>query len=240
MGPSLVRIFFAVLSTLVAFSPTYAFSQGLDEQLGKSACYGALLGTLTSWSPEYHWTRQPDTDSFTAISMSPIAPTGSFVWVGLNTKTKVLEARSTTPESRMQMDWIDPDCTPHAEIFSGSKTTAPRDKNAFDDEELSQLLATTPQGVIFAYSDRMHLSMDEKLIVQKVADALKIPLTILADPESPTMSGKKLGSNELIGRGMTLHYPSIVVYSHGKITSPMMPGYKSERIYTQFIDEYLK
>jgi hypothetical protein len=240
-----------ILLTLVLYSPD-AFSKrkpassdgdstsSFDDQLGQNSCYGSALGTLTSWSPEYHWERQPDDEVFEKIFISSIDPVGAFVWIGQNIKTKVLEARKSGPDGNVQVDWIDPDCTPHTKLYPGTSTSASQDKDGFDDQDLSKLLKTSPKGVIFAYSDRMHLSVDAKATLQKIGSSLGVPVLFLADPESPTMTGKKLESSELIARGMTLHYPSMLVYAHGKITSPLMPGYKVESVYSAFIEEYIK
>ena len=50
----------------------------------------------------------------------------------------------------------------------------------------------------------------------------------------------KMESVELIYRNMTLHYPSVLIVSKGKITGPMLPGLMPADDYTKIIAERVK
>ena len=228
-------------ATIMIFSSS-AFAENSADYLADAyqhlPCYGRLLGTLTAWSPEYSWKSEVDSKPFEKIRTSPISGGGS-VWVAVNSETHSLEARKTSAESKTLVDWTGADCVAHTELKPTPSLSSQDPKN-FADQDLFKLLKNSPQGVIYVYSDRMHLSVSAKPVIEKIGKDLNIPVLILVDPESPTIKGVKMGSADLFNRGMTLHYPSLVVYSHGKISSPMLPGYKSESFYKKFIQEHLK
>lgn len=193
-----------------------------------------MVSTLTGWSPEYEWITTGD--KVYPLSIRSKNESGdSSVWVNGDPEKKILFASKTADKSRIEVSWTAPKCVPHIKYFYPFQN-----RDGFSDLQLSKLLESSRNGVIFAFSDHMHLSIDAKSKIERLVKKLNVSLTVLSDPESPSMEGVKLVSKKLQDLGMTIHYPSLVVYSHGKISSPMLPGYKSEEQYKEFIENYIK
>ncbi len=135
-------------------------------------------------------------------------------------------------------------------IFSQAQITAVRGE--FTDQNLLKLLDNSgskkASGVIYSWSPKMPLSELGVEELAEIATRLKIPLTIVLDPNVPEAEvlaaskgnlllkdSLKLKSATLTAMSMKIHYPSLVIYKNGQLLSPSRPGYdEPERV-----EEYL-
>jgi len=117
--------------------------------------------------------------------------------------------------------------------------------NQFSDENLHQLMQKEKIGLIYAISPYMHLSIKGINTIKKIAKKLKLPILILVDPEARKAKSEiqKLGfliaSKQLFMRGISIHYPSLIIYKNGQIISDAFPGLHDEQIYLNYIQGLL-
>jgi hypothetical protein len=120
--------------------------------------------------------------------------------------------------------------------------------NQFTDADLSKLLRATDSGMIYIWSPRMPLSIRGLGEARGAARRLGISLTALAADALPSevhgarvpADGKRLvESLELMYRGATLHYPTVLFFKHSALAGLAIPGYKEHTTYEQLYRETL-
>ncbi len=114
--------------------------------------------------------------------------------------------------------------------------------DGFDDQDLQDLLAKSTQGLIYLWSPSLPLSVEGKAEIQKVATGLNLPVTFLVDPTATanTDGDPKVTSQELLLLGATRHYPALLVYQGGKLTSLAHVGRRSNGEWKWIINQELK
>lgn len=125
----------------------------------------------------------------------------------------------------------------------------------FTDRTLENLLNTSVAGVIYAWSPEMPYSIEGLLDVKKAAESVGAVFIPVLDPSSDVdmamESLKQYGlqdqfrilqmrSEQLLVAGMTVHFPSLIVFKEKKLISPIYPGLQTVARYRSFILEKLK
>ena len=113
----------------------------------------------------------------------------------------------------------------------------------FTDQSLESLLQCSADnrvsGVLYVWSPHMPYSVSGLMELNRLTKKLGIYVIPLLDPYADLGLAlqiarnqhlrpealRKLSSRVLLSRGMTLHFPSMTLYSDGKIVGPMVPGY---------------
>jgi hypothetical protein len=175
-------------------------------------------------------------------------------WVFITKKkSEATFVASVTRHSRTIVKWQTPKCTPQVSVG-----VIPRAKylgSVFSDTELEQILSKNQRGFILSWSPHMPFSALALAAARKVAKAMNLRLTIVmdsgADPVAATkfikekdlssfLDSEKLvrdDSEELIQRGLEIHFPTVIAYSHGQLSSHILPGYAEAELYEKYLKE---
>lgn len=124
----------------------------------------------------------------------------------------------------------------------------------FTDHDLETLLASSRAGgLIYIWSPHMPYSVKGLREIRAVGERLDLTVTPLLDPQAdaalsasvvdeealPFTALRYLKSTKLFERGATLHFPTLLVFSHGRVSQQMLPGYTSPAVYEAFIKNQL-
>ncbi len=232
---------------IAAFAlPLQAFA---EIPVPDALCKNEIIRTITGWGSKNDWRESPPDEESVRIYRSPTDQTG--VWVGLLKDRKgEVRAIRLTRYATLVVSW-DPRKQCESKIApivapDGSKSG----EAGFTDEKLDRLLDHGKgKGMIFLWSPHMPYSLKAVDEIRKAAKELEVPVEFVldssADPKAAKSDADKLkipvlrnDSLELSQRGMELHFPSMLVYSRGKI-SPMLPGLCSAELYKKFTQEHL-
>jgi hypothetical protein len=172
---------------------------------------------------------------------TPTKQIGTWILLEKDEDGENISALRLSSKSRLQVRWTQPGCVQKISEISVNEKDAVDAKEhlVFDDSSLEKLIEEKNDGIIYILSTHMHLSVDGLAEIKKVAEQKKIKLTILMDAESK-MGFPIIKAQDLVMRGLTMHYPSVILYSKAGQFSGILPGRKSQREYLQFIDEFLK
>jgi hypothetical protein len=113
---------------------------------------------------------------------------------------------------------------------------------SFTDQRLEKVLGRSKAGIIYFWSPHMPLSVKGYKEAAQVARELEISFLPLLDPFASIITKKKtykIESKTLIDLGVLDHFPGVLVYSKGKITSPLLQGYEQIESLKTFVKEYL-
>ena len=125
----------------------------------------------------------------------------------------------------------------------------------FTDRDLHTLLeadySAGTGGLIYSWSPHMPYSVKGLAEIAELARRRGLQLVPLLDPQAdlelaeaavpaelPTL--RRLDSRVLIDRGLSLHYPALLVFSQGSLGDTVLPGYTSPERYDRFVSEQLE
>ena len=218
-----------------AFTTFALGANGLARD-GSRTCVAAQTSLERAWRRTGEWRR---------ISPYPVArdasPTDTIgVWL----------ERWTNPDGRVELRRVsasltvaaalgEPGCAyrlvSHRRTFD-STTMA----KAFTDDKLRQLVERTRDGIVYAWSPGMPLSVSGLAEAKAAADSLGVAFTAVVADARPlelehssvdTAYQHSLNSLDLVYRDATIHYPSILFYRNGKLLGSAIPGYKQRDTY---------
>lgn len=123
----------------------------------------------------------------------------------------------------------------------------------FDDHDLAALLAGGARGVIYLWSPHMPYSVQGARDVHRVAADLGLTAVLLLDPYAepalteqvlraqrlPASAARRVRARALLERGVTQHFPTVVVFERGRLDAQMLPGYTPPRALRAFIRQRL-
>ena len=138
-----------------------------------------------------------------------------------------------------------PDCKINIKSFDN-------DLNGFKDENLKKLLSKNKNGIIYLWSPHMTISVQELSEIFLARKKIKAHFTILLDKNADMNLAKKMvtklklpidyllkmNSRELEEFGLTIHFPSLVIYKNGKLKK-RIPGYTGVPGIQSMIKEHL-
>ena len=155
--------------------------------------------------------------------------------------------RAFRPQPNLHVSWNPPQCNQRLEEIA---VIEPRidlkpGQQIFDDTSLQKLLNEKKDGVIYAFSPNMHLSVEDMPEIKKAAEKLDLKLDVVMDATGKATKKQAetypvLMAKELEFRGMNLHFPCIIVYSKTGKISGIYPGRKTAADYENYIHEFLK
>jgi hypothetical protein len=191
------------------------------------------------------------------IPLSVLAPTreiGTWVILKRDPQGTWLSMREVTALQSTEYRFRSGGCSPEPKI---KRLRQPDEKlkGAFTDAELKRLVETRKPGLIYSWSPNMPYSVLGISEIQRVARDLKLQLSIVRDPDADSeMSVRDLKRSrsrcddctrpiealDLLYRNMDQHFPTLLVYSGGKIDPLVFPGYGSYVGYRRFVEARLK
>lgn len=123
----------------------------------------------------------------------------------------------------------------------------------FTDAALARLLdaETLPgvSGILYIWSPHMPYSVQGLAEVLALGKRLELTVVPLLDPDAdaglaarvvqarhlPREVLRPMRSNRLLERGVTLHYPTLVLFREGRLLESMLPGYVSPAVCEAFV-----
>lgn len=118
-------------------------------------------------------------------------------------------------------------------------------QNALTDSRLDTLVRANQRGMIYVWSPRMPLSVGGIEQARRAALELGIAFTaVVAETNEAELSTlqvdasftTRMESLELVYRNATIHYPTALFYSAGRIIDGAFPGYKNVATYVKFAE----
>ena len=120
----------------------------------------------------------------------------------------------------------------------------------FTDESLQTLLSSQDTGILIVWSPQMPLSRIALKNVRKAAKSLGLLVTALLDPDVDPLDTLNLSdirdedrvslrSPLLLSLGITQHFPTIMVFSEGRMIPEVYPGLDTAENYIIFIQEMI-
>lgn len=238
----MLYVLFLVLSFEV-----HVFAADVAESLKRSPCSKQILGTIQRYTHSPQWVLKARHANGPTIYTTTTGEIG--VWLQLEFSQSTTTLTRVSPKSRLQIRWADR-CVPRI-LTSHEQYDEKLLQDAFTDDTLKRLLDTRPAGVIYAWSPHMPYSLVGIDTIRSVTKKLGIALTLVMDPNADETFAKdqakgkvhpsgfsRIESIELLNRGMTMHFPSLLVYAKGKFVSPLYPGVKSKKDYESFIKQF--
>jgi hypothetical protein len=221
------------------------------------ACHEQVFDTMMKWETPTNWKDVITDSSEGAHAMQ--SPTDSVgVWIHMvNGKDNTTIARSTQDTS-VEVRFREPSCVPELRTTQTDPTTANDKGAAYTDKDLIKTLdaskAKKSQGILYAWSPRMNLSVTGAKEAVAYAKKENLELTLLADPEVPAKELEKvlkehglpesasirMRSSDLANRGILIHYPAMIIYSNGQLKNQLRPGYNVPKRFDKFVKESLK
>jgi hypothetical protein len=128
-----------------------------------------------------------------------------------------------------------------------------RMNDAFTDEYLRRILRLNHRGILYSWSPHMPFSIERVDAIEKAAAQLGLKVFFVLDPYADENLAqreareyglgpaalRRMQSLELFNRGMLIHFPSILVFSDQRIQGSIVPGWKTDVAYVQFVKERL-
>lgn len=219
----------------------------------RPACLDAFTHTLGEWGGASAWERISGPGPGGRAYRSPTKEFG--VWVEARFFPEGwTELRRVVPKAVVTTAWRAPDCGPKLSVLERQQPSGfPRVKGAsvFDDDDLARLIQSGKPGVIYAWSPGMVYSARLFGDFKKSAKLAGLPVTSVMDPYSPagnekrdyvdrTLSTRRMESVELINRGMTIHFPAVLVFAEKRLARVPLFGVKPVEQYARLIQEELR
>jgi hypothetical protein len=256
-----MRFFYSVLRWLFCsfFLAATAFGQqrAIDRRSGEFfdslPCRDEVGRLVSSWKSLEEWSpilgsdtqvlgwHTPGKDLGTRISVSKNGPEA--VEIVLDTETDRFEAKVSKRA-----------CEPEVSIYKQASPERSKYLKYFGTPELKRLLERNSQGVIFAWSPHMPLSLKALDELRNACKKAGLPIEIVMDPMADASDAKRsaakykipvtglqrLESLDLIQRDLGQHYPSVLVFSKGRLNVRALKGHKTEEDYLIYIQETLE
>lgn len=223
-----------------------------DDVLATMGCKAAVTNTADSWGSANDWRfAGPDVDGAKAFR-TPTKTVGEWIEVKF-LPDNTIQASRLTPHTLTESRWAAKDCKP--EVRTQARPLDEKKMDAgFSDEKLAKILKKTKQGLVYAWSPSMQLSIRGVNEVRKVAKDLKMDLVVVVDPAArkddvaavikknkwPANYNQRMVSIELVMRNMPMHYPSLLVFKKGRFVSNVFPGYEAPELLKPYLTSKLE
>ena len=224
-----------------------------NEFLSGSNCTAKIQNLAKSWGSTNEWREDFNNKNEVLAVKTPTKKIGVWILLEKDPSTGLISATRLTPKTELKATWSKDSCDANLENIQVHTADPVSTNENLDDLLLQKMIDKKNDGLIYAFSPMMHLSVEGIPSMISLAKKLNLPLTFVLDPSSSSelkvwksRIGIKseniliLHSRELTMRGMGVHYPSLIVYSKNRTFSGIYPGRQSEVAYTKYIQDFLK
>jgi hypothetical protein len=243
----LILVFFA--SATAAAVPSANKPPGKSPPLILHPCGREILATLDSWEKNRSWRWAPAGADSHDSYRTPTSQLGVWITVELHRSGDV-GAILRSPDRTIALHWIYGSCDPRVAAHASKKETS----GEFTDEHLRTLARKHKRGIVYAWSPHMPFSVNGFATIKKAAAKLGLEVFPVLDPGADATAARaavekngldqsammRMESTELFERNMPNHYPSVIVFSGGKVVGPTIPGFKESDTYVGLIAQSLK
>jgi hypothetical protein len=238
------KLYFSILLVFTAIA-TRLCSAGeavsLEKFFSNKKCVNQVRELLSKWHVTSQWQQDFQSSSAKSVIKTPTEKIGTWVLLTKTSAPDLIIADRYSPNTHLAVTWNQKSCEQNLSEISVNKTNDSRaNSTSFDDKEFQNLVESKRDGIIYAFSDSMHLSVQGISIIMEVAKELHIDLTVLSQAPSKTTTARVLASQDLEFRGMANHFPNLIAYSKNGKISGIYPGLKSKANYIRFVREFLK
>ncbi len=223
-------LFLALLTAEISSAESPLFSL--------KTCKDAVLTEIMAEGSLNHWIPQAPTEDSSAVYRTPTKNFGK--WLELAIPLAGRPTLYVTTTLRTQVTRFDAKCTKQISLEKGMDfSVRQKDSTAkwFDDDSLAEQMKKSKTGLIYVWSPEMNHSAKYFKLFRDVAKKMKISFIPILDPRTASVEvdriakvfgtpneNIKLNSIELYMRNITIHYPSSVVFHHGKLDENLIVG----------------
>lgn len=201
-------------------------------------CQSQVFALLDGMPSPTVWKRV-STDPNRFVIESPTKASGT--WIKLSVGKQSVSLLKSTIRGDIEYSLVAPLCTAKLSVFG--RRTLRKSSGLFTDFSLVQLVKNSKKkkssGVIFLWSPYMSVSLRGLKEIKPVADSLGLRIIPILDPRADRKTAqdalkkfriqdvplRKLASQDLYRRGMTLHYPTMLFFTNGKLYPAPRYGY---------------
>jgi len=210
--------------------------QGLEADLGK--CGEQLTAEIENRKSLNTWVEQGPAEIDGRNFRTPTSDFGR--WLELNISAVGLVTLLDVNNTKKEVIAFTPDCKKRSDARLGmdfSFTHYDSGATWFDDKKLEKLVSSGRTGLIYVWSPEMVYSAQYYKYFRDTAKKMGIKFTAVIDPRSKAQDidravqrfgippeNLKLNSVEIYMRNATVHYPTSVVYAHGKMSPTVIVG----------------
>lgn len=231
----------------------------LAQPIQNIPCAPQVYHALEQWKEvPQHWISVLSDVPATQTVKSPTDKTGTWYFLSVNSELKRAVLSRRTPSTELNTVFTMPACQPTVALKSLEKSQIKTQYGTFSDGDLDKILHESSKkksaGVIYLWSPHMVLSMKGYNELKDVCAKLGLRFTPVLDPNTTDTDAEnalkehqltkaglaRVDSVELSEREGLTHFPSIFVYSNGKIVDGVIPGYQTADRYAKIIQERLK
>jgi hypothetical protein len=243
-------VFGLPLSPSLVFGAENATNKQFESLFSQATCGSAAKDVLKDWGILGQWHEMASSNSNTHVFQSPTEKIGTWVRVVFQ-KDHTVQATKLSWTDQTAVNWQTEKCVAMTPVKTVTRTIASmranieQEKHSLDrtkyvtDAEIAETVADGKPGMIFAWSPQMPISYAAYPEAKKLAESMGLRFIAVVDPNTNSADAKKNAaahgidndatranhSVELLARGMDLHYPSLVIFNHGKIAKSFYPGY---------------
>lgn len=255
LGALLGLIALGCISSSIALGGSWGTVIDIATALKGVPCSTQALDTINQWEPGTKtWNAAPLMgDPGTNGYRTPTTQLGVWLEVWTDEPHHSLKALRVTPNSTVRVIWSGDSCSADQSLITRAVDQKVVDAGVSDTYLASEVGSGAP-GILYVWSPGMPHSVRALPELKTIAKEMNLKFIPILDASSDLTASKraieKLGlddsflrknqSIELIYRGLTNHYPSMLIFNHGKFTSPVFPGYKKPSIVRNFIKRHLQ
>jgi len=244
-----------IFFTLTGFSyQVSSFNQpSVADLLENQLCKRAVNETLVRWKSEGDWKRtqsyEPDEHRF----LTPTADLGH--WIQLIISENGFEVNYLTARTIIKKRIRRSGCKVSSKVHLKAYDEKIIEEN-FNDKKLANLLKKQNEGIIYSWSPTMPMSIEALGNIKRAAKKFNVPVTAILAGESGENYLKQFKSEykkhgfeqndfqtmqsyELLMRGVTLHYPSVITFKDGKLLKKLQYGAENEENYEKLIKDFM-
>ena len=232
-----------IAGALLALSGAVGLAQSTPVE---RQCADAVAAQRRDWGAASAAIPQPSIAPDDRLQHWPTAALG--VWLVERTTGTESTLTRVSPDGMVRVRWSST-CTPTRD----ERPRVPATQPAFTDRDLAALLDRRTRGVLYLWSPHMPLSVDGYAELRRAADAKRLEVVALLDPQSdrgfaaasvtegrlPPAALTVADSVELQFRELPLHAPAIVAFRDGRLVGPEFRGYRTADEYAAFLDRVL-
>lgn len=237
----------AYLSLLQVANASLAdFNETPAKSLQNFKCYQQAQKLMDKWQVTGEWTRHFDGEKGDLKLVSPTRTFAKWFEIKLGEKPSV---HLISPQRILNVAY-DGNC--HATTTMNARIVKLDDRK-FNDRELAQLIERNKTGLIYAWSPHMPLSIDGINEIKQAAAKLNLPVTFVLSPHANMEFAKKVlnekklpaeylkvyDSLEMVERGSSLHFPSLLIYQNGKLFRRARPGHEVSKIFETYLKKVM-
>lgn len=239
-----------ILPTLGLFSSALLASEQ-GESPPPLLCSKEVFQVLDTWPIPQGWANGLSTQKQERFVQAPTKKVGT--WIRIRSTNSYTTAQLISPSEEIQIQWRPPQCNP---VFQTQRRPL-KSAVGFDDAKLITLIEDSEKkhfsGMIYAWSSQMPISILGLKEAENIAKEFSLKFVVTVDSNAPSIKVRQairennfknantaLLSEDLVRRGMGIHFPSLILFKNGTIARFARHGYDQPDILRSFIRAWQK